>query len=55
MPADDEVSSMKFAGSTVIVVAESRQAVVDALKDDIYVKSGVWDLENVSNLLWILE
>lgn len=54
MPADDEVSSMKFAGSTVIVVAESRQAVVDALKDDIYVKSGVWDLEKVSFLFLVL-
>ncbi|KAJ4396438.1 hypothetical protein N0V93_000657 [Gnomoniopsis smithogilvyi] len=50
MPADDEVSSMKFAGSTVIVVAESRQAVVDALKDDVYVKSGVWDLEKA--MIW---
>lgn len=47
MPADDEVSSMKFAGSTIIVVAESREAVVNVLKDDIYVKSGVWDLEKV--------
>lgn len=47
MPADDEVSSMKFAGSTIVVVAESRQAVLDMLKDDVYVKSGVWDLEKV--------
>lgn len=45
MPADDEVSSMKFAGSTLMVVAESRQAVIDLIKDDVYVKSGVWDLE----------
>ncbi|CAN8105639.1 unnamed protein product [Discula destructiva] len=50
MPVDDEVSSMKFAGSTIIVVAESRQAVVDALKDDVYVKSGVWDLEKA--MIW---
>lgn len=47
MPADDEVSSLKFAGSTIMVVAESRQAVIDLLKDDIYVESGVWDLEKV--------
>lgn len=47
MPADDKVSSMKFAGSTVMMVAESRQAVVDALKEDVYVKAGVWDLEKV--------
>lgn len=49
MPADDEVSSMKFAGSTVMVIAESRQAVIDMLKDDVYVKSGVWDIEKVSS------
>lgn len=48
MPADDEVSSMKFAGSTIVIVAESRQAVMDVLKEDVYVKSGVWDLEKVS-------
>lgn len=47
MPADDEVSSLKFAGSTIMVLAESRQAVIDLLKDDIYVESGVWDLEKV--------
>lgn len=50
MPADDEVSSMKFAGSTLMVVAESRQAVVDMIKDDVYVRSGVWDLEKV--MIW---
>lgn len=48
MPPDDEVSSMKFYGSTIMVVAESKQAVIDLLKDDVYVKSGVWDLEKVS-------
>lgn len=47
MPPDDEVSSMKFAGSTLVVVASSRQEVIDMLKDDVYVKSGVWDLEKV--------
>lgn len=50
MPADDEVSSMKFAGSTLMAVAESRQAVMDMIKDDVYVKSGVWDLEKV--MIW---
>lgn len=39
---------MKFHGSTIMVVAESRQAVIDLLKEDVYVKSGVWDLEKVS-------
>lgn len=50
MPADDEVSSMKFAGSTLMVVAESKQAVIDLIKDDIYVTSGVWDLEKA--MIW---
>ncbi|ROV90596.1 hypothetical protein VSDG_07416 [Cytospora chrysosperma] len=50
MPADDEVSSMKFAGSTLMVVAESRQAVIDMIKDDVYVRSGVWDLEKA--MIW---
>ncbi|KKY32542.1 putative dimeric alpha-beta barrel [Diaporthe ampelina] len=50
MPPDDEVSSMKFSGSTLMVVAESKQAVVDLIKDDIYVKSGVWDLEKA--MIW---
>lgn len=45
MPPDDEVSSMKFSGSTLMIVAESKQAVIDLIKDDIYVTSGVWDLE----------
>lgn len=47
MPPDDEISSMKFAGSTLMVLASSRQEVIDLLKDDVYVKSGVWDLEKV--------
>lgn len=50
MPADDEISSLKFAGSTIMVVAESREAVVDLLKNDIYVESGVWDLEKVRGI-----
>jgi hypothetical protein len=27
--------------------AESRQAIIDLLKADIYYKEGVWDLDNV--------
>ncbi|POS76024.1 hypothetical protein DHEL01_v205575 [Diaporthe helianthi] len=45
MPPDDEISSMKFSGSTLMVVAESKQEVIDLIKDDVYVKSGVWDFE----------
>lgn len=41
---------MNFAGSTLMVVAENRQAVIDMIKDDVYVKSGVWDLEKA--MIW---
>lgn len=57
VPVDDEVSSLKFAGSTIVVVAESKQEVIDLLKKDVYVESGVWDLEKVSarekSFLWL--
>lgn len=49
MPPNDEISSMKFAGSTLMVLASSKEEVIDLLKDDVYVKSGVWDLEKVGN------
>ena len=50
VPPDDEASSMKFCGSTLMVVAVSKQAVIDMIKDDIYVTSGVWDLEKA--MIW---
>ncbi|EOO01908.1 putative dimeric alpha-beta barrel protein [Phaeoacremonium minimum UCRPA7] len=50
MPADDEVSSMKFAGSTLIIVAESKEAALATIKDDVYVKHGVWDMDKV--MIW---
>lgn len=50
MPPDDEVSSMKFSGSTLMIVAESKQEVIDLIKDDVYVKSGVWDIEKA--MIW---
>lgn len=37
----------KFAGSTFHLVAENKQAVLDFLKQDIYAKEGIWDLDNV--------
>lgn len=47
VPQDDEPGSLKFAGSTVIVVAASKEEVLDHLKADVYVEAGVWDLEKV--------
>lgn len=51
MPKDDEPSSLNFAGSTVVIAAESREKVIEFLKGDIYAKSGVWDVDNVSTRL----
>ncbi|PSR98961.1 hypothetical protein BD289DRAFT_479756 [Coniella lustricola] len=50
IPVGDDSSNWKFAGSTLMVVAESKQAVIDLIKDDIYVTSGVWDLEKA--MIW---
>ena len=35
-----------FNGSAVIFVAESAEAVRSLLAEDVYTKSGVWDLDN---------
>ncbi|RYP30654.1 hypothetical protein DL767_006154 [Monosporascus sp. MG133] len=43
--SDDDPTKFDFYGSTVVVVAESREEVVGILKGDIYAKSGVWDVE----------
>jgi uncharacterized protein YciI len=47
MPEDDSVDSMKFAGSTLVVVAKSREEVLEMLNGDVYVKNGVWDMDKV--------
>ncbi|OIW23467.1 hypothetical protein CONLIGDRAFT_128485 [Coniochaeta ligniaria NRRL 30616] len=53
VPADDEPSSLQFAGSTIIAVAESKEEVLAILKNDIYAQSGVWDVENAQ--IWPLK
>jgi len=40
-------TSWDFAGSTMVVKAASREEIVDLLKNDIYVREGVWDLEKI--------
>lgn len=47
VPKDDQPSSLDFAGSTVIAVAESKEEILEILKNDVYVKEGVWDLSKV--------
>ncbi|KAH7148404.1 hypothetical protein EDB81DRAFT_841989 [Dactylonectria macrodidyma] len=45
VPKDDDPASLDFMGSTLVVVAESVEQVREQLSKDIYVTSGVWDLE----------
>jgi hypothetical protein len=47
VPKDDDPSSLKFAGSTLVCVAESKEEIVELLKKDIYAQKGVWDVEKV--------
>lgn len=42
-PADGETPS--FKGSMMMVIAENEAQVLELLKNDIYVKSDVWDME----------
>ena len=46
VPKDDEPSSLDMAGSTIVIVAESKAEVIEVLKKDIYATSGVWDVDN---------
>lgn len=50
VPKDDEVSSLDFLGSTLVIKAESEEAVLKILKNDPYGKADVWDFEKVSIL-----
>ncbi len=40
-------------GSTVIIVAESKEEILETLRKDVYAKEGVWDVDNVSSFLAI--
>ncbi|KAL8352001.1 hypothetical protein RB601_002362 [Gaeumannomyces tritici] len=47
IPADDEPSSLKINGSTLVVEATSKEEIMEILKGDVYTREGVWDLEKV--------
>ncbi|KAL1864172.1 hypothetical protein VTK73DRAFT_6107 [Phialemonium thermophilum] len=53
VPPDDEPSSLKFAGSTLITIAENKEEILDVLRNDVYAKHGVWDLDKVQ--MWPLK
>ena len=42
-----EGESLKINGSIMLALAESKDEVIHALKQDVYYKSGVWDWEKV--------
>ncbi|CCH46840.1 hypothetical protein BN7_6441 [Wickerhamomyces ciferrii] len=44
IPEDDKPK--KFAGSSLNVVANSREEVIEILNQDIFAKEGIWDVEN---------
>lgn len=48
VPKDDDVSSLDFLGSTLVMKAESKEQAIEALKKDPYSKADVWDWEKVS-------
>ncbi|KAG5936851.1 hypothetical protein E4U53_000139, partial [Claviceps sorghi] len=45
VPAGDDPASFDFMGSTIVCRAETKEQVLEQLKNDVYVTSGVWDLE----------
>ncbi|KAK3942237.1 hypothetical protein QBC46DRAFT_380368 [Diplogelasinospora grovesii] len=53
VPADDEPFSLKFCGSTIVIMAENKEEIKAALNKDVYAKKGVWDVENAQ--MWPLK
>ncbi|KAK0635899.1 hypothetical protein B0T17DRAFT_483534 [Bombardia bombarda] len=53
VPVDDEPSSLKMSGSTIVMIAETREEILEALRNDTYTKQGVWDVEKAQ--MWPLK
>ncbi|TQV95337.1 hypothetical protein V2A60_009630 [Cordyceps javanica] len=47
VPKSADPTTFDFHGSSFVALAESKEEVLEQLKDDIYVTSGVWDLEKI--------
>lgn len=50
VPKNDNPESLAaagFAGSTLVMTASSREEIIEYLSQDVYSKSGVWDLTKV--------
>lgn len=48
VPEGTDPTKFDFAGSALVAVAETKEQVIEQLKEDIYYKEGVWDVDNVS-------
>ncbi|AEO57079.1 hypothetical protein MYCTH_100127 [Thermothelomyces thermophilus ATCC 42464] len=48
VPTSSDPKDFSFAGSTIVVLASSREEIKEILRQDVYAKEGVWDVENVS-------
>ncbi|KAI1819089.1 hypothetical protein F4861DRAFT_544274 [Xylaria intraflava] len=46
-PEGDDPTKYSFYGSAVVVVAESKEEILERLRGDIYATSGVWDLDKI--------
>ncbi|CEJ80734.1 hypothetical protein VHEMI00902 [[Torrubiella] hemipterigena] len=46
VPEGTDPTKFDFAGSAVVAVAETKEQVIEQLKEDIYYKEGVWDVDN---------
>ncbi|QUC23330.1 uncharacterized protein UV8b_07571 [Ustilaginoidea virens] len=44
-PEGDDPATFDFMGSTVVFRAETKEQVLELLKQDVYSASGVWDIE----------
>jgi acyl-CoA reductase-like NAD-dependent aldehyde dehydrogenase len=51
VPKDDEVSSLDFFGSTLVIEATSKEEVLETLKNDPYGRADVWDFDKVGQIL----
>ncbi|KAI1269998.1 hypothetical protein F5Y18DRAFT_421477 [Xylariaceae sp. FL1019] len=52
-PDSDDATKFSFYGSTLTLVASSREEVIELLSRDIYATSGVWDMDKVQ--VWALK
>lgn len=42
-----DVEKTKFAGSAFHLIAESKEDIIEFLKQDVYYKNGIWDIDSV--------